>query len=46
MTDLEALKTGKSIISPQNQDVIEPKKFIVFATLVGRGQNETRILNQ
>ncbi len=40
-TDLEALRTGKSIISPKNQDVIEPKRFILFDTLVGRSQNAT-----
>ncbi|MFC1976112.1 hypothetical protein ACFLXQ_06920 [Chloroflexota bacterium] len=40
-TDLEALRTGKSIISPNNQEVIEPRKFILFDTLVGRSQNAT-----
>ena len=27
-SDLEALKNGKGIISPQNQKVVEPKKII------------------
>ncbi len=40
-TDLEALRTGKSIISPKNKEIIEPKRFILFDTLVGRSQNAT-----
>ena len=41
VTDLEALRTGKSIISPKNQEVIEPRKFILFDTLVGRSHYAT-----
>jgi len=41
VTDLRALKTGKTILSPKNQEVVEPKKFILFDTLVGRAQNTT-----
>ena len=41
VTDLRALKTGKTILSPKNQEVVEPKKFILFDTLVGRAQNAT-----
>ena len=39
--DLEALRGGKNIISPQNQEVIEPRKFILFDTLVGRSHYAT-----
>jgi len=40
-TDLKALKAGKSIISPTNQEVIESRKFILFDSLVGRSQYAT-----
>lgn len=40
-TDLEALRVGKSIISPKNQEAIEPRKFILFDTLVGRSHYAT-----
>ncbi|MBW2591189.1 MAG: hypothetical protein JRD71_10825 [Deltaproteobacteria bacterium] len=40
-TDLEALRKGQRIHSPSNQVIIEPKKIILFDTLVGRSHNAT-----
>lgn len=40
-SDLDRLRNGKKIISPKDQKFIEPKKFILFDTLVGRSQNAT-----
>jgi len=42
--DLESLKNGKSIISPKNQKVVEPEKYILFDSLVGRAQSESGAL--
>jgi len=39
--DLENLKIGKSVVSPKSKQVIQPKKFILFDTLVGKVHDET-----
>ena len=39
--DLQALRNGQQILSTSNQEIIEPKKIILFDTLVGRSQHAT-----
>ena len=39
--DLKNLKNGKSIVSPKDHNVIEPKNIILFDTLVGRSHVDT-----
>ncbi len=41
VSDLEAIRNGQRIHSPTNQHNIEPKKIILFDTLVGRSQHAT-----
>ena len=40
-SDLDNLRNRKRIISPIHQQIIEPRKFILFDTLVGRAQRTT-----
>ncbi len=40
-SDLDNLRNKKRIISPIHQQIIEPRKFILFDTLVGRAQRTT-----
>ena len=39
--DLEALRNGKTILSPRTREMIEPKAIILFDTLVGRAHHAT-----